>query len=147
MLNSSVDLLFSGVHSNRPCQSNGVTSGTVDFTALRAGAASNTSGSANFSSSSAGSSVQITGSASGGTDNIVTIVQQSDIDNATNKINSSDSRQCQATAGTEPRSERPTTDIRYIPCWHSKCDDEYAGGGSGKQCDGHGSDDLHHVGC
>jgi hypothetical protein len=89
VLNSGVDLLFSGVHSGHACQPGGLASSTVTITALKAGAAYNTSGSSTSFSSSAGSSVSITGSASNGTDEIVTVVQQSDIDSANGKINAS----------------------------------------------------------
>lgn len=90
VLDGTVDIMFSGVHGNKPCQTSGADSATVNITALSAGSNSNTSGNASFSSSQ-GSSVQISGSATGGTDNITTVVQQSDITNATNKAQSSDS--------------------------------------------------------
>jgi len=88
VLDSTVDLLFSGVHGNKPCQSGGVASTNVNITALNAGSASNTSSqNTSFTSSSEGNNVEISGGASGGTDNIITVVQQSDITNATNKAN------------------------------------------------------------
>jgi len=91
VLQSGVDLLFSGVHSHSSCQSTGVTSKTVNITAIKGGADYNTSDSNATFSSSAGNNAQIIGGASGGTDNITKIVAQSDIDSATSKITATSS--------------------------------------------------------
>jgi len=109
VLQSGVDLLFSGVHSHSSCQSTGVTSKTVNITALKGGADFNTSSSSATFSSSAGSNAQITGSAAGGTDNITKIVAQSDIDSATSKISgaSSDDIKTQLIAAIQAKGLLP----------------------------------------
>jgi hypothetical protein len=89
ILQSGVDLPFSGVHSGKACQSSGTTSTTVNITALKGGADYNLGSSTSFSSS-AGSSATITGSATGGTDDITKIVTQTDIATATSKITAAD---------------------------------------------------------
>ncbi|HEY4160460.1 MAG TPA: hypothetical protein VGM08_00175 [Candidatus Saccharimonadales bacterium] len=111
VLGDGVDILFSGVHSNKPCQSSGSSSASAKITALRPGTAYNTPGNASFSSSALGGSVQISGSANGGTDQITTIVQQSDIDNATSKITSTnaDSVKQQLESGLESKGLQPVS--------------------------------------
>jgi len=79
----------------------------TNITALNAGANGNVS-SATFSVSGR-SDISGTGSTSSGTDNIVTVVQQSDIDNATSKINagSSDSVKQELESNLEAKGLMP----------------------------------------
>ena len=96
-LNTSVNLTLSGVSGNKCVSAPGFSSTTVGITALKAGTDYNVSSGTTFSASTttadsfSSSEVKITGSASGGTDDIIKIVTQSDIDGATAKIASSDS--------------------------------------------------------
>ncbi|HEY8998831.1 MAG TPA: hypothetical protein VIM53_00765 [Candidatus Saccharimonadales bacterium] len=62
---------------------------SVNITAQNPGAAENTNGSVSFNVSGR-SDVSASGSTSGGTDNVVQVVQQSDIDSATSKIAAQD---------------------------------------------------------
>lgn len=88
-LDSTVN--FTPTVSHNKCTFTGISGGStnIGITALKGGADYNVS-SADFSVSGR-SDVSTSGSASGGTDNIVKIVTQSDIDGATSKITASDS--------------------------------------------------------
>ncbi len=97
-LNQSVDLpdsAYTGGACSKP--HNSFNSTSVGVTALKGGADYNVSSgtsftvSANSSDNFSSSEVKITGSTSGGTDNIIKVVLQSDIDGATAKITAADS--------------------------------------------------------
>jgi hypothetical protein len=79
---------FHGTSSSGSCY-NYAGGGKVDIIALKGGAEYNLSSSANFTVTGR-SDATASGAASGGTDNIIKVVSQGDIDNATNKIKAVD---------------------------------------------------------
>jgi hypothetical protein len=86
ILQEDASYSFSGFSSGGTCAN--YTSNTANIQALRAGADYNTGNNVTFTASGGASG---TGSAKGGTDDIVKVVTQSDIDGATGKITSADS--------------------------------------------------------
>lgn len=86
IMQKSVNLQFSGRHPDGTCDSvDGFTSASVSITAQSAGANGNVS-STPFSVNGHSSDVKAQGSASGGTDNNVKVVTQSDVDKAKERI-------------------------------------------------------------
>ncbi len=85
VVQDTASFTVSGV--NYPCVT--FTTNNVNITALNGGSNYNTSGSVNFSVTGR-SGVTGTGSATGGTDAIIKIVTQNDINNATSKITAAD---------------------------------------------------------
>ena len=110
---------FSPTVSHGKCSFTGMSDGDtdIDITALKGGADSNVS-STSFSVTGR-SDVSASGSADGGTDNITKIVQQSDIDNATDKINAADSgsvkQQLESNLKSKGLQPVPTTFLAGTP--------------------------------
>lgn len=93
ILQDSVSLPFSGHRSNGSCQSaSGITSATADATAQTGGSNYNISSGATFTVAGYSTSVTAKGASAftGGTDEVITVVQQSDIDSATQKLATQD---------------------------------------------------------
>jgi hypothetical protein len=86
---TQADTTFTPTISHKTCTY--VATQTTDITAQSAGASYNTSTSSDSFTVADRSDVSASGGASGGTDNIQTVVQQSDVDNATGKINTQSS--------------------------------------------------------
>jgi hypothetical protein len=100
---------FHGTSSSGSCY-NYAGNGKVDIVALKGGSEYNVSASAAFTVTGR-ADVSATGSASGGTDDISKVVAQADIDNATNKIKSSDANSVkqQLIAGLQSKGLQPVS--------------------------------------